>query len=117
MVWRVDGIVYVLLEEPHVDASHVRALIDAASAMTQEGALPGCVDMCRIRSASGDAVKLATTDPDVRKGVMSTAAFLVRSSVARMIANLFIRVARPPYPARVFDSPSDALAWLRSTPP
>lgn len=41
-------------------------------------------------------------------------AFLVSSPVGRMIGNFFLRVNGPVYPAKLFASEEDAVAWLET---
>lgn len=51
--------------------------------------------------------------PEVARDLRAMAV-VVRSPVARIIVNLFMRLAGPPYPARMFDTVDHATEWASS---
>ena len=42
------------------------------------------------------------------------AAVLIGSPIQRIIGNFFLKLNQPPFPARLFTSEAEALAWLKS---
>ena len=47
------------------------------------------------------------------RDLSSAVAMVVGTPVSRMMGNLFIRVNKPPFPARLFDNEACAVAWLQ----
>ena len=39
-------------------------------------------------------------------------AMIVSSAVQKMLANIFFRISRPPYPTKMFTDTNDAIVWL-----
>lgn len=72
--------------------------------------IPVLVDARNIRSMSL-AARRAAAGPDIAR-ITSRLAALVGGPVSAVIGNFFMRVARPPYPARLFTDLEPAEAWL-----
>lgn len=77
---------------------------------------PGCKSPVlltggKVGNVEYKAQRFASTT-DVRD-VTSAVALVTHSFMERHLAKMFIMYHRPPYPARVFSTESEALAWLR----
>ena len=72
--------------------------------------IPVLVD-ARDARAMSLAARRAAAGPDIARNT-SHLAVLVGGPVSAVIGNFFMRVARPPYPARLFTDLEAAEAWL-----
>jgi hypothetical protein len=107
-----DGLLIVRIREGvRQTLDDARANIDAA-AQASAGARPGLLL---------DITKAVPLEPAVRHfyagpvvvGVCSALALLVETSpLGRIFGNVYLRVANPGVPTRVFDRETKALAWL-----
>lgn len=64
-----------------------------------------------VLTVDSEAERFAS-DPKVVKAV-TACALLPRTILERVIARLFLRYARPPYPIRVFADEAEAIDWLK----
>jgi len=87
-------------------AEVVQAHLEAAEGMKR----PLLADVRGIRTVDREARRLAT-GPDVT-AVTSRLAILVGNPLSRVMANFFLRVKGPEYPARLFTDEGAARAWL-----
>lgn len=69
---------------------------------------PIFVDIRKLRSADRRARKVFASQASV-----SHVALFVDSPLSRMLANVFLTVAVPERPTRMFTDEAEALAWLR----
>jgi len=49
-----------------------------------------------------------------RSDVQTAVALIVGTPLTRMMANFFLSVNKPPFPARLFDDEASAVAWLQA---
>ena len=70
---------------------------------------PVLVDMRQMATLDKQARKVYATESDFAMAQ----AMLVDSAFTRISANLFIRIARPLHPTRMFTSEEEAIAWLK----
>lgn len=77
--------------------------------------LPVLVDARNVRSMSLTA-RRAAAGPDIAR-ITSRMVVLVGGPVSAVIGNFFMRVARPPYPTRLFTDLEAAEAWLLEPSP
>lgn len=52
------------------------------------------------------------SDPKI-VGAVTACALLPRTILERMIARLFLRYSKPPYPTRIFADEAEAIEWLK----
>ncbi len=108
-----DGIVrYTSRPGIRVDADDIRELLAALRRLGDGEALLVLSDIQGVKSVSGEARALGASDEAAALHV--AAAIVVRSSLTRMIGNFFLRLNRPGYPTRLFNSSAAGLAWLHS---
>lgn len=112
-VWRRrDGILHVEIK-PHVviDEANSLALNDAIRTnWVRDDKLLMLTDISAPHQTTPGGRRSGTSPPIVE--ITKKLAILVRSPVARMIGNLFMRAKRPPYPTHLFTAEDDAVAWL-----
>jgi hypothetical protein len=49
-----------------------------------------------------------------RSDLQSAVALIVGTPLSRMMANFFLSVSKPPFPTRLFNNETSALAWLQA---
>jgi hypothetical protein len=64
-----------------------------------------------VLTADSDAERYASS-PEIVKAV-TACALLPRTVLERVIARLFLRYSKPPYPVRVFADEDEAIEWLK----
>ena len=110
-VWRVDGVVFEVIDCPSIELSDIRGFEEAVIELT--GGAPGLIlaDIRKIRWASAEARAYAAGDS--MREIVAAHALLVGSPVTRMIGSFFVRVSSPPFPVRLFTASDEATTWLR----
>ena len=110
-IWlRPDGIVQVIWA-PRVAAvlEDAVACVSATARVTGGRRSPVLVDM-RDTGAQDRATRAEWTH---HNEVTAAVALIVGTPLSRMTGNLFVKIAKPPFPVRVFDQEASAVAWLR----
>ena len=109
-IWlRPDGIVQVVLtSRATMVLEDVIAALEAMAQLTGGRQSPLLVDARDI----GRQDRGARTEFVRRGDLVSAVALVVGTPLSRMMGNLFIRVNKPPFPARLFDNEASAVAWL-----
>jgi len=107
---RENGIVYIVLaRKADVTVESARAM-NAAFRERVDGPTPVLTDIRAMRSTGVLQMRYAN-DAEVT-AVTGKLAVLVASPVSRMIGNMFLGLAKPPYPTRLFTAEGEAVAWL-----
>jgi hypothetical protein len=70
------------------------------------------IDFTNVGSATKEARDFMNDTEGGLKGVLG-GAFLANNAVATLFINLFLKINRPPVPARFFTNKEDALNWLK----
>ncbi|MDC0715849.1 DUF7793 family protein [Nannocystis bainbridge] len=112
-IWIEDGIVRCVvlatathtLEDAEVNARTVVELAEGRK-------LPMLLDTRDSRGLDRDA-RLFYVRPEAAEQV-SALAMLIDSQIGRMFGNFYTNVHRPPFPLRLFNTESDAVAWLKA---
>jgi hypothetical protein len=73
---------------------------------------PALVFINNIKSVSKSARDYFASDEAANNIVAS--AFIVGSSVSKIMGNIFLTFNKPPVPLRLFTSEAEALKWLRN---
>lgn len=103
-----DGIVWIRWDEGvTVDDDTASRLVDHVSRIQSEAPLPMLVRLNAMKSLSRWAMQTFARDLDV-----AALAIIGPSAVDRTLAEFFIRVHAPAYPARHFTDPAQAHPWL-----
>lgn len=107
---RPDGIVQ-LVWVPRTTAllEDATAALEAMAQLTGGRLRPLLIDM----RDTGPQDRSARAEWTRRTDLSSAVAMVVGTPVSRMMGNLFIRVNKPPFPARLFDNEACAVAWLQ----
>jgi hypothetical protein len=107
-----DGVVIVKIRD---DASQTLADAQANLAMavseTAGRRRPLLVDIRTARPLDADA-RHHYSGQTLADGFLALALLVDNSPLGRMIGNVYLRVARPGIPTRLFSDPSEALEWL-----
>ncbi|MCY1054157.1 hypothetical protein [Nannocystis sp. SCPEA4] len=111
-IWLEDGIVrcVVLPTATHTltDAHENSRAVDVLAAGRK---LPMLLDTRDSRGIDRDA-RLYYVRPEAANR-LSALAMLIDSQIGRIFGNFYTNVHRPPFPLRLFDRESDAVAWLK----
>lgn len=111
-IWIEDGIVrcVVLATPTHTldDAHENSRAVDELAAGRK---LPMLLDTRASRGLDREA-RLYYVRPEAAER-LSALAMLIDSQVGRVFGDFYTNVHRPPFPLRLFNSESDALAWLK----
>jgi hypothetical protein len=107
-----DGILHTQVK-PHIEIT----LEDAREALEQIQLLcagkrhPVLVDLTNCKAMSREARAYYAGEQAAKAGL--AAALLIGSPLARAIGNFFMGLSKPVFPARLFTSEAEALAWLK----
>lgn len=71
------------------------------------------VSMESMRSGSSKNIRDYFAKPENAK-VNRANAFIVKSGIAKIAINLFLKFSKPPYPTRIFRNKEDAVTWLKT---
>jgi hypothetical protein len=108
---RPDGIVaMVFASRIETDLADAVAAIDAMTELTGGRRSPLLVDM----HGSGPQTRAARLEAARRDDVVSAVALIVDTPLGRMLGNFFLSVNKPPFPVRLFDNETSAVAWLQT---
>jgi hypothetical protein len=100
MVWALRAT--VLLED-------ATAALEAMAQLTGGRRSPLLVDM-RDTGAQDRATRAEWTR---RSDLSSAVGLIVGTPLSRMVGNIFLRMNKPQFPVRLFDTEAPALAWLQ----
>ena len=89
--------------------SKARENLETCRRLLGDKKAPVLVDMREMAALDKQARKVYATESDFALAQ----AMLVDSAFTRISANLFIRIARPIHPTRMFTSEDEALQWLK----
>ena len=107
---RANGIVYIVLDKNAAVTVESARAMNAAFRERVDGPTPVLTDIREMRSTGVLQMRYAN-DAEVI-AVTGKLAVLVASPVSRMIGNMFLGLAKPPYPTRLFTDEGEAVAWV-----
>ena len=108
-----DGVLrFVISDGIRSDEADIRELLEAMQRLGGGEPMLVLSDIRGLRSASASA-RAAAASPEATR-LNRAAAIVVGSRATRMIGNFFLKLNRPAYPSRIFNSEDAALAWLLS---
>lgn len=112
-IWVEDGIIHGVynpdLKIINIDIA--RQLVNDRLKISQEVVRPVLADTSNVKSVTREAEKYMASDEAMK--YLSATAILVHSIVAKLIANIYIRLSRPSIPTQVFVDKKKALNWLK----
>jgi hypothetical protein len=107
---REDGVLHVVLaDDLDLTLETCRAMNAAVQQLAQGPSLI-LSDLRGMRSSGILQMRYAVA-PEVI-GVIRRLALVVGSPVSRTLGNVFVALAKPPYPTRLFTDEDAAVAWL-----
>ncbi len=109
-----DGIIYGRITEPGTvhTLDDAIEITNAMKKLRTNGKLVMLIDIRNVKFVESKAISYFTSPEHTE--LVSAQAFLVGRALTRAIARFFLQIHRPPYPAQIFSSESDAVDWLRT---
>jgi len=105
-----DGILVVRSHPGHdQSADDARENLETCRQLVGDKKAPVLVDLRQMGVLENQARKVYATEADFALAQ----AMLVDSAFTRIAANLFIRIANPVQPTRMFSSEDEAIQWLK----
>ena len=95
-----------------IDLNIARELINNRLEFTQGKPVYVLIDFTQIKSVTKEARDFMNDPDGGLKGLLG-GAFLSNNVVATLFINLFLKVSKPPIPAKFFTNQNEALNWLR----
>lgn len=108
-----DGVVrQKTLDVEDYSVEDAKAHVAATGRVTGGKRAPILADIRGVRNAGSAEIREYYASEE---GARYTAALgmVVESALTRIVANLYFRIDRPPYPSRMFTNEEQALAWLK----
>jgi hypothetical protein len=96
----------------NVDIAIARELVSSRLEYANGKSKYTLIDFTNVGSATKEARDFMNSPDGGLKGVLG-GAFLANNAVAALFINLFLKINKPPVPARFFTSKEDALTWLK----
>ena len=108
-----DGIVHIQVK-PHLELTveDAREVLEQVHLLSTGKKRPVLVDLTHCKGISREARAHYAGEQGSQAGL--AAALLIGSPLARVIGNFFLEIHKPIFPARLFTSEAQALAWLKS---
>lgn len=104
-----SGVVFCVMDQgAELDVPDIAEFQDVVGSFATEGPVRVYSDATGVRGSTPAAHKAAGKPTPF----VSRLAVRGGSTVSRTLVNLWLRVARPPYPTRLFRDREEALAWL-----
>ncbi|MFO0596658.1 MAG: hypothetical protein U0228_15180 [Myxococcaceae bacterium] len=114
-LWTEDEFVFGrFLPNAEVTAVDAHENLAATRELARGRRMKVVVDLREVRSQSADA-RAVLAGPEAT-AVSLAVALVVGSPLSRVLGNFYLGFNRPEVPTRLFSSPDDARAWLRSVP-
>src|SRR2546422_241902 len=109
---RNDGVVVLKLSEDlSIDAEKAK-MMDAALAKITKN-IPSKILVVNSRYSTADAEARKILSSSMKKKQIAKAAVTIHTLPQKLLANFFIKVNKPPFPIRFFNSLHEAEEWLK----
>jgi hypothetical protein len=112
LVMRDDGIIHgVALPDSQQSVEDARENVECVQNMAAGERVPLLVDIRQTGTLSREARMLYGSEEGAR--AITAVALVGDTAFSRVVGNLYIRLSKPRYPARLFSSVDEAIVWLR----
>ena len=109
-MWIEDGVLWHRLEtQDTITEEHALSVIDAIERLTEGNPMPAVVDMSHIGFATAAARSRFAGDVDGSQE--SATALVVRHGPGRLMASVYLKLAKPKRPTGVFVDARKAAEW------
>jgi hypothetical protein len=108
-----DGICRTVTKpQAEIDLEAAKENTEAVFTFFKDRKFPLLVDARNVKSMTREARQHLSING--RETLITSFAILVKSPLSRVIGNFFMGINRPSIPARVFDSETQAIQWLKT---
>jgi hypothetical protein len=107
-----DIIVAVYTPKLEIDFPIAQELIENRLAFSEGKSIYTLIDFTNVKSVTKEARDYMNSPEGGLKGILA-GAFLSNNVVATLFINLFLKISKPPVPARFFTDREEAINWLR----
>lgn len=90
---------------------HIRIVKEELNADTEP--LLMVVTMENMKSGSGKDIRDYFAKPENAR-INKANAFIVGSSLAKIVINLYLKFSKPSYPTKIFKDKKEAISWLKT---
>ena len=94
-----------------IDLAIAKELIENRLSFSKGQPVYAVMDFTNVKSVTKEARDFMNSPEGGLKGILG-GAFVSNNVVTTMFVNLFLKVSKPPVPARFFNNPKDAMNWL-----
>lgn len=109
-MWIEDGVLWHRLEtQDTITEEQALSVIDAIESLTAGNPMPAVVDMSHIGFATAAARGRFAGDVDGSQELAT--ALIVRNGPSRLMASVYLKLAKPERPTGVFVDPGKAAEW------
>jgi hypothetical protein len=114
MMWIEDGILFSSYKEQvTIDKATAEKIVSDRMELTKGMPYYILIDFNQLKSVTKDARDYMNSPEGGLKGLLG-GAFVSNNVVASLFVNLYLKVNKPPIPARFFTSKSEAVQWLKA---
>ena len=108
-----DMIFGVYAPRLEIDLDKAKELIDNRLSFTDGKPAYALIDFTNVKSVTKEARDYMNSPEGGLKGILG-GAFLSNNVVATLFINLYLKVNKPPVPAKFFTNREEALRWLKA---
>jgi hypothetical protein len=109
--WKEEGILYCTFSEKlDVDLHIAKACVRERINFSEGISYPCLIDMTNVRSVNKEAREYMAKEGSQ---LIKAGALITKSSLARMIGNIFLAINKPAIPTKLFSEENAAIAWLK----
>jgi hypothetical protein len=106
--WIEGDILNCAYKSTDIDLNGARIITQDRLKISNGTTYPCLTDITEVKKVTKEARDYLASDPKH----LSAAAFIVNSSLNKIIGNFFINISKPEIPTRLFMNKKDALQWL-----
>jgi hypothetical protein len=107
-----DIIIGVYSPKLEIDLPIAHELIANRLAFSEGKPVYTLIDFTNVKSVTKDARDYMNSPEGGLKGILA-GAFLSNNVVATLFINLYLKISKPPVPAKFFTNREEAIKWLR----
>ena len=107
-----DGIVKLICFTRDETIEKAREALDAFKIISEGKKIPLLVDNRQQKSISREARMFYSGKEFTDQ--LTALAFVVESTISKVLANFYLGLNKPPYPTRLFTKEDEAIKWLKT---